>query len=74
MRKMRRLRRAWLLFPPPEDLLARIVGSFTISIGSFTFNLGSFGSVELEQLNDMIARLRESADRVTGLLGGKRPA
>jgi hypothetical protein len=41
---MRRLRRAWLLFPPPEDLLARIVGSFTVSIGSFTFNLGSFAS------------------------------
>jgi hypothetical protein len=44
MRKMRRLRRAWLLFPPPEDLLARIVGSFTVSIGSFTFILRSFAS------------------------------
>jgi flavin reductase (DIM6/NTAB) family NADH-FMN oxidoreductase RutF len=41
---------------------------------ALTFNLGGFGSVELEKLNDMIARLRESADRVTGLLGGKRPA
>lgn len=40
---------------------------------ALTFNLGSFGSVELEQLNDMIARLRESADRVTELLGGQRP-
>ena len=40
---------------------------------ALTFNLGSFGSVELEKLNEMIARLRESADRVTELLGGQRP-
>jgi flavin reductase (DIM6/NTAB) family NADH-FMN oxidoreductase RutF len=41
---------------------------------AITFNLGGFGSVEIDRLNHMIDRLSESADRVTGLIGGKRPA
>jgi flavin reductase (DIM6/NTAB) family NADH-FMN oxidoreductase RutF/DNA-binding IclR family transcriptional regulator len=41
---------------------------------ALTFNLGSFESVDLDRLNEMIARLRESADRVTAMLGGSRPA
>jgi flavin reductase (DIM6/NTAB) family NADH-FMN oxidoreductase RutF/DNA-binding IclR family transcriptional regulator len=37
-------------------------------------NLGSFGSVELEQLDFMIERLQETADRVTHEIGGTRPS
>jgi DNA-binding IclR family transcriptional regulator len=40
---------------------------------ALTFNLGSFGSVDRDRLNEMIASLGESADRVTELIGGKRP-